>query len=312
MTHKLFISYSHQDEAFLRDLRVHLKPAERRGLIAPWFDRYLLAGDDIDARVRDALRNADLIALIISPDFLASDYCYDIEMKEAVARHNEGHARIIPIIARRSQWHDTPFGRLRATPTDGRPISTWADRDEAWTIVAKDIEAAANGAAGTSQAEDLKVRLEFLSEPRQPPRSFRLSVPRRVTQKDKDDFRHEAFEIIAKRFEEALREVGGPLSGRFQRLDANRLTSTLYREGNRVSACTIWTGAGHFGKDAVCYNNDDGGDVNSMNEWLTVEAGEDGLAFKAHMTMSNKETALNPEQAAEFFWGRFTEPLGWR
>ena len=133
---KLFISYSHADAALLQTLKTHLKPLERAGVIAPWFDGYLLPGDDIDARVRSALEKAEIIALLVSPDFLASDYCYEIEMETAVARHERGEARVIPIIARECQWQGAPFGRLVAVPTDGRPIMStrWPDKDEAWTL----------------------------------------------------------------------------------------------------------------------------------------------------------------------------------
>lgn len=100
---KLFISYSHADAALLAILKIHLKPLERAGAIVPWFDGYLLPGDDIDARVRSALEKAELVALLVSPDFLASDYCYDVEMRAAVARHESGDARVIPIIVRDCQ-----------------------------------------------------------------------------------------------------------------------------------------------------------------------------------------------------------------
>jgi hypothetical protein len=162
MGRKLFISYSHEDTALLKTLRTHLRPLERAGVIEPWFDGYMLVGDDIDTQVRRALEEADFIALLASPDFMASDYCQDIEMQRAVQRHEEGTARLIPIIARQCGWKRSPFGNLKATPTDGRPVmsAAWPDKDEAWDIVARDIELAASEATSALAPRDLWLRSE--------------------------------------------------------------------------------------------------------------------------------------------------------
>ncbi|WP_369405764.1 toll/interleukin-1 receptor domain-containing protein [Sphingomonas asaccharolytica] len=85
----------------------------------------------------------DIILLLVSPDFLASDYCYEREMQRALARHETGTAVVIPVILRPCDWHHAPFGKLLATPTDGRPINQWADRDQAMLEVARAVRAAA-------------------------------------------------------------------------------------------------------------------------------------------------------------------------
>lgn len=94
--------------------------------------------DQIDAR----LDSADLILLLVSPDFLASDYCYDVELQRALERHIAGEARVIPIIVRPVDWHEAPFAKLQALPRDGKPISTWARRDEAYKDVVTGIRGA--------------------------------------------------------------------------------------------------------------------------------------------------------------------------
>ncbi len=84
-----------------------------------------------------------LILLLISPDFMDSDYCYRREMRAALKRHAKGQARVIPIILRPVDWRRTPIGRLLALPRDGKPVTTWHRRDEALLDVAKGVRMAA-------------------------------------------------------------------------------------------------------------------------------------------------------------------------
>ena len=79
---------------------------------------------------------------LVSAAFLASDYCYDIEMKRALEKHEKGEARVIPIIIRPIDWSGAPFSKLQALPKDAKPVSSWANRDEAWTDVAKGVRKA--------------------------------------------------------------------------------------------------------------------------------------------------------------------------
>jgi internalin A len=77
---------------------------------------------------------------MISPDFIASDYCYEKEMAQALDRHRKGEARVIPIIARDVSWRIAPFAKLQALPKDGRAVTTWENRDTAWRNVSEGIE----------------------------------------------------------------------------------------------------------------------------------------------------------------------------
>ena len=138
----LFYSYSHKDETYKDELETHLKLMQRRGLIAPWSDRRILGGDEWKNEIDQNLEEADIILLLISADFIASDYCFDIEMKRAIERHNAGQARVIPIIVRDVDWHDAPFSKLQALPKDGKAVALWEDKDSAWRNVSEGIKAA--------------------------------------------------------------------------------------------------------------------------------------------------------------------------
>ncbi|WP_437616223.1 TIR domain-containing protein [Sorangium sp. So ce834] len=134
---RLFFSYSHKDEALRDELETHLSLLEREGLLQSWHDRRIAAGDGWAGQIDRNLDEAEVILLLVSADFLASDYCFDKEMKRAMARHDAGQARVIPIFLRETDWQSAPFARLQALPKDARPITLWPDRDAAWTDVAK-------------------------------------------------------------------------------------------------------------------------------------------------------------------------------
>jgi hypothetical protein len=139
---EIFCSYAHEDEFLLKKLETHLSMLKRQGLIATWYDRKLTAGAEW-AQVFDThLGSASVILLLISPDFLASDYCYSTEMMRALERHQANKARVIPILLRPVDWHGAPFAHLRALPTNAKPVTTWSDRDQAFVDVATGIRRA--------------------------------------------------------------------------------------------------------------------------------------------------------------------------
>jgi TIR domain len=142
---KLFCSYSHRDEPLRDELAKHLKPIERQGLVRSWHDREIGAGDLWKDAIDRNLQEADIILLLISADFLASDYCFDIEMKNALERHAAGAALVIPVILRPVDWRATPFGKLQALPKDGKPVTTFENLDSALEQVAQGIRKAIEG-----------------------------------------------------------------------------------------------------------------------------------------------------------------------
>jgi tetratricopeptide (TPR) repeat protein len=139
---EVFYSYSHKDEEFIEKLIPHLSLLKRKGVITGWYDRQISAGTEWKNRIHERLESAGVILLLVSADFLASDYCYDLEMARAMARHDEGTARVIPIILRICDWSDAPFGKLQALPKNAKPVKSWADQDEAFTDIAMGIKRA--------------------------------------------------------------------------------------------------------------------------------------------------------------------------
>ena len=136
---KLFYSYSHRDEELRDKLEKHLTILHRQNIISSWHDRKIASGSDWAEAIDSHLRSADVILLLISPDFLASDYCYDKEMKLALVRHNAGESRVIPVVLRPADWKGAEFGKLQALPKDAKPVVRWESQDEAFTNIAQGI-----------------------------------------------------------------------------------------------------------------------------------------------------------------------------
>jgi hypothetical protein len=137
---EVFFSYAHEDEVLRDELAKHLRLLERQQVIKSWYDRKITAGSEWRNAIDEHLESADIILLLISSDFLDSDYCYDIELKRALERHESNEARVIPIILRSVAWRDAPFSWLTALPTDGKPVKSWNDPDEAFTDVVEGIK----------------------------------------------------------------------------------------------------------------------------------------------------------------------------
>lgn len=138
---EIFFSYSRKDETLRDELAKQLRHWEREGLITVWHDRNISAGREWTHEIHAHLNSAHIILLLLSPDFLASDYCYSVEVKRAMERHEAGEARVIPVILRPVIWQDAPFGKLQALPTDAKPITDpgWSGLDNAFFNVAQGL-----------------------------------------------------------------------------------------------------------------------------------------------------------------------------
>ncbi len=139
---KIFYSYAHQDEAYRQQLENHLSNLKRLYHLRSWFDREILPGEHWEQVLDEHLNSADLILLLISPDFMASDYCYNKEMQRALDRHARGEAKVLPILVRRVHWQGAPFSHLQMLPTDAKPLKSWTDQDDAFYDIVLGIERA--------------------------------------------------------------------------------------------------------------------------------------------------------------------------
>jgi hypothetical protein len=135
-TIKLFISYSHADENHKIRLEKHLKAISRTLPLVAWSDRSLFSGEAVDEQIFQQLDTADIVLLLVSPDFINSDYCFTKEMERALQRYANAGNVVIPVIVRHTaSWRDHDIGQIVALPKDGKPLAKWEDADEFWGSV---------------------------------------------------------------------------------------------------------------------------------------------------------------------------------
>lgn len=316
----IFISYSHKDESLREELDVHLAMLKRRGDIDVWHDRRIIPGADFGGEIDAALERAHVVLLLVSPDFLASDYCYDTEMARAIERHETGDARVLPIIIRPCDWHGAPFGRLLAMPVDGKPVTKWPSLDEAFLDVVKGIRRALQEVDASVIAQPRAVVTAPIDASAatvvDAPRSANLRIRQDFSDADKDNFAYEAFEYIARFFEASLEELAqrhADIEIRFRQIDGNSFTSAIYRRGEALSSCYIRHIRDRSSNGEITYLMSDAPDPNSYNESMSVAVGEQNM-FLQPMGMAmgfgnDREAKLTFEGAAEYYWNMLIAPL---
>lgn len=309
---KVFFSYSHKDEALRDQLETHLAQLKNQGLIESWHDRRILGGSEFGSDISKELETADIILLLVSVDFLASKYCYSIEMARAMERHESREARVIPVILRDCDWHSAPFGKLMALPTDGKPVRSWPDIDQAFAVVAREVRRAVEQARQpiALAATPRSVESPTASVPtasRSEPRSSNLRLKKTFTEQDKDEFLRGGFEHVARFFAgslKALEERNRGIRAVFDRIDSRSFSAVIYREGKLVSECSVRLG-GLGRTNSLTFSFDASAREGTFNEMLSVEGDDQHLFFKPlGMQMGGVRAAekLTEEGASEFLW----------
>lgn len=135
----VFVSYSHKDDRYRDELDKALVQLQRNGQISIWYDRKIQAGQKWDQEIDRNLETANIVLLLVSRDFLASDYASGREMRRALERNESGSATVVPIILRACDWQNSPLGELQALPKEGRPVLSWFNRDNAWLDVTQGL-----------------------------------------------------------------------------------------------------------------------------------------------------------------------------
>ena len=317
---KIFFSYSHDDEQYRDQLEKHLASLQHEGLIESWHDRRIIAGGRLEAEIDQQINAADVILLLVSSSFLASRYCYTIEMTRALERHRAGEANVVPVIVRACDWQATPLSELLAAPRDGRPITSWPNYDEAYADVAREIRRLIQQRhAGTEPRSALKAAVAVRRAADSAPvvatalRSSNLRLKKEFSDLDGDQFLHETFDFMARFFEGSLKELQARnpgVSGQFRQVDANTFTAAIYQQGKRACECSVHLGSGGFRTNGIAYSSDPSARGNSYNEMISVESDEQAMFLRSiGMAAFGESQKLTQEGAAELFWGMLIGPL---
>ena len=237
-------------------------------------------------------------------------------MKRALEKDAGKSAIVIPVILHPCDWGPTPFGDLRATPTDGKPVSMHANQDEALTIIAKDIRKATEVFKEKKPFEQLKRNSPQLdTDPRHSVRSSNLRVKRIFDDHKRDNFLENSYEYIARYFDGSLQELerrNAYIKTRFKQIYNTCFTAFVYNNGERAAECTIWYGGNAFGLPIILFSKSGEGKRNEFNEALSV--GDDGYTlqlkpFGMPIYLNQRKESLSQQGAAEYFWSMFIASL---
>lgn len=308
---KLFISYSHRDEKALERLHKHLTMLRREGLVEDWYDREILAGANIDREVQSNLATSEVFLALVSPDFLASEYCFEREMMEALRRDEEGTIRVIPIILEPCEWKKSPLGKLRALPKDGQPISLWTNQNVAYLDIVTELRRALTVVQGASKSSPELGQAEGQG-PRQ---RKRYRIKKEFDSIDRDEFREKAFAAIEQYFRrsvEELNQIGDPIRARFEKMSEGSFSCTVLNKGIRNQEAHITFHGhtdSHFGE--ITYSFSRRAPSGSANGYVRVENSEYELYLNLDQFSGSREKEqLSPDEAAEKLWENFISRAG--
>jgi hypothetical protein len=145
---KIFCSYAHKDEPLREALDPHFALLRRQGVATFWSDKEIYAGDDWASQIDHNLRHAHIVLLLLSANFINSNYCFDVELRHAVERHHKREAVVIPVILQPCNWErvrvsceggEFELGKVQALPVGARPVTKWRNRHEAFDNIADGV-----------------------------------------------------------------------------------------------------------------------------------------------------------------------------
>ena len=307
-----FISYSHRDTGVLHRLRVHLTTLKRDGYITEWYDREILAGDVLDDKIGAELEHADIFLLLISPDFIASDYCIGREMQKALERHDADEARVVPIIVEPCDWKSMDnLRRLKAIPKDGRPISEWTNPNNAYLDIVQELRRIIE--AKNFGNSEVKVRKDGHAADRENVPRYR--VRRSFDEIDRSEYADAAFLTLKTYFQQAIHEIHAinGLRGRFVVRSETSFGATVVNRSFQHGAAhiTVRRRSSDIALGDIYYSFEEDSPENSANGWFNVSSDDYEQFLAATMPIFGTEPGhLNPDQAAEYLWNHFIKQAG--
>lgn len=311
MSASVFISYSHADERALERLHKHLAMLQREGLISAWYDRAILPGSDLSGDILEQLDRSDIFLALVSPDYLASNYCYEKEFERALGRAERGETRIVPVVVEPCDWLASPLQRFMALPKDGKAISEWTNANTAYLDVINGLRRLVS--APVVPGVDAITRLQADGIAR------RVRLKRDFDVIEKAEFADKTFSIVREYFSAASRELASAsddLRTRFEEMGAIAFTCTIVnraRRGNLDAHITVHNkkGRGAFGD--ISYVFEAHAEGNASNGAIRVEADEYDLFLTSDSMFGGRRgdaEKMSPERAAEWLWNQFVERAG--
>lgn len=312
---KAFISYSHADERALERLHKHLAMLRRDELLSAWVDQEILPGSNLNETIRAHLDESDLFLALVSPDYLDSNYCYEMEFAHALSRSQEGVMKIVPIILEPSDWLSSPLRQFMALPKDGKPISDWTNANNAYLDVVNGLRKL------LSATPDAHAQRVAKTTPTATENSARrIKLKRDFDAIERAEFADRTYEALRSYFAAASQELSqasDDLRTRQEVISPTAFTCTIVNRakfGNQEASITVHNGKRRGGFGDISYVFEAHAPANTSNGTIRVEADE----FNLYLVVDNfwggggnRDTVkYTPELAAEWLWNAFVERAG--
>lgn len=306
MSVKVFISYSHADSRWLDRLHKHLAQLKREGSIEAWYDREITAGGKLHEEIAVELQEADIFVAALSPDFIASSYCYEVELQEALKREADGQLIVVPIVFEPCDWLSTPLSKFKALPDDGKPVSEFSNENVALLAITGELRRI------LSKPKKMVGRQTEYSEPIIGA-SSRYRIKRDFDKVDKRDFANRSFDEIKAFFQSSANEINSvpELEADFLERDRDSFSCTLVNRGMGRAFETVTVRRGSsFGEIDTVYG--DRAPSNTSHGSFSVRSDEyemfftDGY-FNFRGDSEKKLSALN---VAQLIWDELVHKIG--
>jgi hypothetical protein len=309
---KAFISYSHRDSAMLDRLHTHLSMLRREGGIAEWHDRKILAGARVDQEISKQLDDCQIFLALVSPDFLASGYCFDKEMSRAIYRHESGELIVVPVILEPCDWLASPLKQFKAVPKDGKPITGWTNENAAWLDVVTELRRMVQSAR-TDEFTSTKVPAPT---PQREGTRNKYRVKQTFDQVDREDFRRSAFDVIRDFFEGSCREIDGVegLRGRYESMGPSAFTCTVVNRlmksrSDGTAHITLRSGTDSMLGD-ISWSFSPRARENTAHGGFRVDADDYHLFLREDFFTGAEKREWAASEAAHRLWQEFIEKAG--
>lgn len=307
-----FVSYSHNDDKRRERLHKHLAMLQRDNLLKAWTDHEVLAGDKLDDAVRRNLEDSGLFIALVSPDYLASSYCYEKEFLHALSLQDKGRLRIVAIVVEPCDWQNSPFHQFLVLPKDGKPVSEWTNDNSAYLNVVTELRRVLEHPAAAGAAQAIASPTGASIAPR------RVKVKQDFDAIQRAEFADEAYETFRSYFERSCAELGqvsDQIKARYELMGPTAFTCTVVNRGKLQGGEAHITvhntkGSRHsFG--AISYLNQRYAAPGSSNGSYSVEADDYRMYLVAGMSLTgNREAKLTAEQAATRLWDDIVKQAG--
>ena len=307
-----FISYSHADEKALERLHKHLAVLKREGTLPTWSDHAIVAGDRLDRAIRAQLERSRIFVALVSPDYLASRYCYEKEFARALELVAAGQMRIVPVILEPCDWLSSPFKDFAALPKDGQPISGFTNPNNAYLNVVTGLRRILEAPEESRDGPGGKTAL--------PGQARRPRIKQDFDSIQRAEYADQAFATIRNYFRAScaeLAQVGDDLRAKFEDMDATAFTCSVVNRAKRQGGeahITFHNGKSRSsGFGDISYVNQRHAERNTSNGSIRVDHDDYQMFLNMdHYGVSSgrDKERITPEQAAGKLWGEFVRQAG--